>query len=131
MTQQDRIDLIEETCAHWSRICMTLFAQWASEERESPALRATLARLRSRASDREKLDKLAALYSPKGTATLPAGFDAANRVYKLFTRHYHHAAPFEARALRVPWERCAGDRRCASKQDLIRNVGVVLPAAGG
>jgi hypothetical protein len=48
-----------------------------------------------------------------------------------FTNHYHHAFPFERRALRAAWDDCRGEVCAGARQGLELDIGALDPAAGG
>jgi spermidine synthase len=95
--------------------CATLLARWKRDYPGSTRLRASLADLRRAPASRDavptnrKLAELVAFFdgrAPDG----PSGEDPlerATRITKSFLSHYHHAAPFDRKALSAAWARCA------------------------
>jgi len=131
-----RLELLRESCLLSERVCATLFAQWIHEDPDSPVLAERLAMARrdprlAEALDASKLAKLARLFRADGTASGPAGFEAALEVANTFLLHYVHGAPFHAEALHRPWRDCAGDPRCASEWGRIRGLGTAPAPLSG
>ncbi len=125
-----RSRMIDETCAHRSRHCAALLAQWQSESPDSPALAQTLDRVRQTHAAAEVtaglLSKLSTLFHPSGTADVPGEYDYVRRIARSFADYYHHAAPFDAAALHGPIRRCA-EQRCASIRAETEGWGVSPP----
>jgi spermidine synthase len=122
-----RLAALDETCTYVDDLCLTLFAQWLHEEPSSQDLAAALVQI-GRAHDvplnTHYLSSLALLFDPVLAGQLDPIYEIANGVLRMFSKHYHHAAPFDARALHIPWERCSDDLRCASELDRVKGLGV-------
>jgi len=124
-----RTQLLDEVCAHQQAQCVAHLAQWKFEAPSSAALERRLAALGNSAGLdwRGTTLRLASLFSPGGTAGLPGEYEYATRVDEVFREYYQHAAPFDARALRGPWQRCTGDSRCSAGLERALTMGVELP----
>jgi predicted membrane-bound spermidine synthase len=101
-----------ETCKHRPRECAVVLARWHRDEPNSAERERLLARSRRRPTYREALSadtltRLARLFSDGETAPKgPGGLAAAKRATELFVDYYHHAVPFERRALAAIWRAC-------------------------
>jgi spermidine synthase len=54
----------------------------------------------------------------------------ATMISKRFSLHYHHAFPFERRALRQAWEECRGDACAVERQEVENEIGSLDLVAG-
>jgi hypothetical protein len=112
------------------RLCLSLLAHWSHDDPDSPELQRLLAEVRAKDSISERslsdhnLDYLSQLFDPAGITDVPATFETANWVLELFDSFYHHAAPFDSRALFNAWRRCRADPRCGLELSRIREIGV-------
>ena len=64
------------------------------------------------------------LFGDEANDDLPATFEVAADLTRVFIKYYHHAAPFTSDLLDQIWRRCeANDERCAARLDVVRNTG--------
>jgi predicted membrane-bound spermidine synthase len=113
--------------------CLTFFARWAHDHPQSPRRQTALAEVRRNLGPRR------ASFAPRKIADIRTFFDGkiddsairlkrAERLTDRFTMHYHHAAPFDERALEAIWNRCRGP----GCQEMRRQVrGALGPHDGG
>jgi len=133
LSDEERRGVLEEACKIDLYHCATLFAQWRHDEPDSEALAESLAAARSDATrapalEGKALDGLAALFGENRMATGIASFELARDLAGIYTRYYHHAAPFPAAPLHSVWERCAEtDARCARELPRVHKLGVATP----
>ncbi len=128
LPSSDRLELLREACTLRRAQCATLFAQWIHEEPQSRLL----ARSLERAQALEKyqltlqpavLDGLVKLFGDEVDGDLPATFEVAADLTRVFIKYYHHAAPFTSELLDQIWRRCeANDERCAARLDAVRST---------
>lgn len=123
-----RAQVVSEVCHLDGPRCATLFAQWRYEAPGSPELPRLLARMRHSPAvadqlSPDRLAKLTWLFDAGTLPDVPYDYKSAARGSRLFVDHYHHAAPFDGRALAVIWSRCSGDDRCQNGADLHRDMG--------
>ncbi len=126
--------LVREICQTFRTLCPTAFARWKhARPEDSPHIDEMSQEIRfEKLHERGSftgippglIDRLAALYEPKGISGLPPTFESAALILELFTRHYDHAAPFDPASLIRAWEKCAWDERCAARLDEVRNTGL-------
>ena len=110
-----RAAFVRETCIHRPRECVVLLAQWQRQVPVSQARAGVMRAIRQQPqiaalTPLGLVAQLAPLYGnapapPEGTDP----WQAAKRASDLFSRHYHHAAPFSRRALAELWRRCEAD----------------------
>jgi spermidine synthase len=93
--------------------CATLFARWGIDHPDSARLESTLAEVRENAKGSNpglapaSLARLRALFAGRVPAVADdASLARAEAVTDRFVRHYHHAVPFDRRALDRVWNRC-------------------------
>ena len=107
-----RSAVVQETCNHRPRECVTLLAEWQREVPNSPARARVIQAIRSqpRIASLTRLGLVAQLAPLFGSGPAPpdgdAAWQAAKRASDLFSSHYHHAAPFSRRQLAELWRRC-------------------------
>lgn len=124
-------DMVRMSCENRDPRCLTLIAHWRHEDPGSPRLAHVLRRLRrdeavSATLSEGNLAYVGQLFEAGGIADVPPTYDTARIVLGLFTNFYHHALPFEPRALRAAWERCSrDDPRCASGLRAVRGLGLL------
>jgi len=96
--------------------CATFLARWNFEYPESARRNETLAALRRHARPRNqniappRLQELFTFYgggNPGGSDAVTA--EEAEQLTSRFLKHYHHAVPFDRRALEAAWDRCSGE----------------------
>jgi spermidine synthase len=118
----DRRDALRETCKHRPEECAVLVADWRASGLNPILLKDELARLRrvprlKEPLDEDRLAELAALYGAQGV-TGPLSLEDAEAAAERFASRYHHAAPFDRRALRRLLQSCEETRsqpgRCAA-----------------
>ncbi len=130
LADDDRLELLRETCKLHVDRCATLFAQWLHEQPSSEVLAATLAKARTDARlapalDPRLLERLSSLFGPDATAAMAPSWELARDLARVFTRYYHHAAPFHAGSLHSVWRRCADrDARCAAALEQMTQQGI-------
>jgi hypothetical protein len=141
LPDDERAELVAETC-RWRPVeCIALLAAWAHDEPGSPALGELLRRVRSLPEgaaaglDLALVAPLAQLYgAPDEGARAPTPREALEATDR-FSTWYAHAAPFSREALAALWERCAADARrsaaCAQGRALAEELLGPLPAARG
>jgi predicted membrane-bound spermidine synthase len=130
---------VSECCRHGRFVeCAALLARWIHDHPESPRLREALAQVRrTRPTPAPLTDAnlvpLAALFDGAGTA--PASkrpLLRATQTTQRFARFYHHAAPFDRRALARVWSGCASDACRAQRRAAEERLGPFDgPAASG
>jgi hypothetical protein len=54
----------------------------------------------------------------------------ASMVSARFSSHYHHAFPFDRRALREAWDACRGEECASAREELEREIGSLDHAVG-
>ena len=105
LPEAKRAKAVRETCKYQADLCVTLLAQWRSEEPESVALE----RFASR-TDRSGIELMEALekfYSDdNGADDEPVLLDKAQAASERYVRHYHHVAPFDGESLLAEWAHC-------------------------
>jgi len=103
--------------------CTTFFAHWLHEDPGHPKLVESLAKARASplfadVLKPESVQEIADLYGPGTGAQAPATFEFASKLSDVYTRYYHHAAPFDPASLHRAWQRCAeSDARCSERLD--------------
>ncbi len=124
-----------ETCRNIRMAeCAALFARWQVDWPGSPQLDRALARARTEAGNNSihigpgVLQPLVALHR-RGAGTLPAELPVATAsdLTNRFLTHYHHAVPFDRRALDDLWGRCRGPG-CAQWREQARVQVGITPA---
>ena len=127
LSDAEWLEVVDQTCSFDTPRCATLYARWQFEAPDSDALRAKLSEIREQGApadfSQRTLFLLGTLFTPNGTAELPGTFDYAERVRDVFTRYYHHAAPFAGAALHGPWLRCTNDPRCDAARNEVLSTG--------
>jgi hypothetical protein len=116
---------VRESCRFERRAdCGTFFARWAFDHPGSQRRRAALAELR-RTPDGNlpnlapaRLQELLALYSGRIRAGETGAIPHADvqRLTHGFLSHYHHAVPFDRRAIAEAWDRCNGEGCAAGRR---------------
>ena len=48
-----------------------------------------------------------------------------------FSSHYHHAFPFDRRALREAWDTCGGEACASAREEAEREIGSLDPGQAG
>ena len=130
LSDRERRAVVEEVCRLDLSHCATFFAAWQHESPASPELASALARARSNERTAPAvaagfLERLAALYGADATAGIPASFELARDLGRIYEKYYHHALPFPAGSLHAAWERCAArDERCARELERVRGLGL-------
>jgi hypothetical protein len=123
LSAADRKALVSETC-RWRPVeCTTLLAAWLYQAPGSPELASLLQRVamlpeEGAPPDAAQLAPIAGLFGNGATESVTPL--EALEATELFSRHYHHSAPFSRAALAERFERCARDakRRLACKRGL-------------
>jgi spermidine synthase len=123
LSAADRKALVSETC-RWRPVeCTTLLAAWLHQAPGSPELASLLQRVamlpeEGAPPDAAQLAPIAGLFGNGATESVTPL--EALEATELFSRHYHHSAPFSRAALAERFERCARDakRRLACKRGL-------------
>ena len=54
----------------------------------------------------------------------------AKMISKRFSGHYHHAFPFDRRALRAAWDACRGESCASARREVENDIGSLDPGAG-
>jgi hypothetical protein len=126
-----------ETCERrLSFECATLLAVWHRVGDRPDRVEAYLRGLRRKWNvdvlRQTSLDMLGVLLSgePRGVPQSQS-LARASVISKRFTSHYHHAFPFERRALSKAWDDCRGNACASARQGLELEVGALDRMAGG
>jgi spermidine synthase len=112
LPEATRARLVRETCRHRPDECATLLAQWTHEVPESSERRRVQREIRADPTQAtspllQLPRQLAPLYGGKAPATAEtSAVQVASQALALFSRYYHHAAPFSRRALAETLRRC-------------------------
>lgn len=135
----ERRDVLRETCKHRPDECAVLAADWVASGLNPILLKEELARLRRVPRLREiladeRLGQLASLYDADADPG-PVSPEEAEAAMDRFTSLYHHAAPFDRRALRHVLQSCEDSPysagRCAAQLRLAeRTLGPLDGRAG-
>jgi len=131
-SDEDRLELMRETCLLSLPRCAILFAQWTHQSPDDPVLAESLAKARgghlAATLAPEVLASLAALFGPDATANFAPSFELATSVMGLYRKNSHPGAPFAASSLHAVWRRCAKiDSRCRAGLEHALGLGVAAP----
>jgi spermidine synthase len=123
-----------ETCKQARRLgCATLLARWRQVGGQAD-VEELLRKLRSKASSAEALKEsnlrmIEVLLEGRPRRTGKGkSLARAKALSDAFLRHYHHAEPFDRRALTIAWDRCREDGCDEAREHLEDRIGS-LPAA--
>jgi predicted membrane-bound spermidine synthase len=124
LTPELRRTIVGVLCPTVPRLCVTVLAEWMSDEPESPELAEVLERYRGR-------------FQPKAVATLAKFFGdgvsgtvtpaLAVEATAQFGIHYHHAIPFDREALEATWRRCRSPDCWPARRESRVLLGEALP----
>jgi len=112
---------VRETCKHRQGFeCATLLAVWRRHSSRPEKIEAYLRQLRrdwnidvNRDTNLDVIDALLSGETRSVEESLSLG--RATMISKRFSSYYHHAFPFDRRALRAAWDACRGEA-CASER---------------
>jgi spermidine synthase len=122
LREGERERLVRETCVHRPAECTVLLAGWIRDTPRSERRERILRWIRgnpvlSRLTPLDLLEPFAELHGASAGGGALSVSEARRRA-ELFSRHYHHAAPFPRMALERLWRRCEADPaqapRCAA-----------------
>jgi hypothetical protein len=125
-----------ETCRRTQQAkCAALFARWKRDYPESDRLGAALDEWQSKTplmlAD-ESLAAIGVLFGGGRIDDLPGDtpLARAQRASTNFLLHYHHAAPFDRRVLRVLWNRCTAEPCTDARRQVEEKLGRFARPAG-
>jgi spermidine synthase len=106
-----RAALVTETCAHRPRRCAALLADWRrhalhSSKRDALHADGVVPAVIDGVATADLIDALLLLHGGGAFTETEDPVSAATTATNLFTRYYHHAAPFDRAALAEYWQRC-------------------------
>jgi spermidine synthase len=140
-------DVLEELTRHscamgQSSECAVLLARWTAGHPDSPRLAQTAGEMRSpdhlgvggTAPSAATIDALVELYRGQ-TLTAPEASGAVRNAINTsnhYATYYHHAFPFDRRAVRRAWSACASDQRTvmactAERRQAEQTLGPIYP----
>jgi spermidine synthase len=115
LPDEDRREVVAQVCRSRPIECATLLAEWQHEAPGSAALVEALegSQRTLEAGELETSpEELASLFASGDDGSFAPGPAEAKRATELFTRFYHHAAPFRRDALHAIWARCGSQKIC-------------------
>lgn len=112
--------VLSESCRYRLEPCAALFAEWQSEEPDSPELRNLLGEA-GRSRDHQTImapalrQTLALLFGGPDASATPVSYEVADEASQVYRLYYHHGAPFPEDATLRLWQACAEDPRCRER----------------
>jgi spermidine synthase len=109
LPDQERAEVIVESCQAFGPLCSAMVAEWISQEPEDRTMLDRLIEWTEQIPNglsRERLDDLARLFPSRSGSAEPTSSSALRGTVDDYYAFYHHASPFDPQALLDRWSRC-------------------------